>query len=142
MQIEIRHCHSAIYARDLIYMMNGGVMDEDKLRGLEAMTGVGSDIWIGLIDEVPVCAWGLVPPTLISDRAYLWLYVTDKVEEHKFIFVRWSQRVMEELRQRYPTIYGVCEVSNSRAIRWMRWLGAEFGHPEAKVVPFVIHGVA
>src|SRR5438445_3810574 len=62
MQVEIRHCQSAAYARDLICEMNGGVMEADKLRSLEAMTGVGSDLWIGLIDEVPVCAWGLVPP--------------------------------------------------------------------------------
>src|SRR2546422_670823 len=95
MQVEIRHCQSAAYARDLICLMNGGVMEPEKLRSLDAMTGVGSDLWIGLIDEVPVCAWGLVPPSLISDRAYLWLYVTDAVEANKFIFIRWSQRSEE-----------------------------------------------
>ena len=142
MQVEIRHCQSATYARDLICLMNGGVMDADKLRSLEAMTGVGSDLWIGLINEVPVCAWGLVPPSLISDRAYLWLYVTEGVEEHKFIFVRWSQRVMQELRKQYPTIYGCCDIHNSRAIRWMKWLGAEFGLPSDSVIPFVINGAA
>lgn len=138
MQVEIRHCESAVYARDLISTMNGGVMDGDKLRSLEAMTGIGSDLWIGLINEVPVCAWGLVPPSLISDRAYLWLYVTEGVDEHKFIFVRWSQRIMADLRKRYPMIYGVCEVDNKRAIRWMKWLGAEFGYPGEAVIPFVI----
>lgn len=140
MRVEIRHCQSAAYARDLINMMNGGVMDGDKLRSLEAMTGVGSDLWIGLFDDVPVCAWGLVPPSLISDRAYLWLYVTEAVEENKFIFVRYSQRVMEDLRKLYPTIYGVCEVGNARAIRWMHWLGAEFGYPTDAVIPFMIGG--
>lgn len=142
MRIEIRHCESAVLARDLIYMMNGGVMDSDKVRSLEMMTGIGSDVWIGLMDEVPVCAWGLVPPSLISDRAYLWLYVTERIDEHKFIFIRTSQRVVEELRQRYDTIYGVCEVDNSRAIRWVKWLGAEFGAPSGRVVPFVINGTS
>jgi hypothetical protein len=138
MDVEIRHCESATMARDLISMMNGGLLDADKLRSLEAMTGVGSDLWIGLFDGVPVCAWGLVPPSLISDRAYLWLYCTEGVERNKFMFIRWSQRVMDELKQMYPKIHGVCEVSNPRAIRWMKLLGAEFSYPHDGIAPFVI----
>lgn len=142
MMVEIRHCSSGVLARDLIYMMNGGVMDTDKVRSLQMMTGVGSDVWIGLMDDVPVCAWGLVPPSMISDRAYLWLYATPKIDEHKFIFIRWSQRVVEDLRKRYDTIFGVCEAENARAIRWVRLLGANFGTQSGGLVPFVISGTA
>ncbi len=126
--------------RQLILEMKGGVLDDNDLRALESCTAYASHLWAGYIRGRPVCAWGLVPPTLLSDRAYLWLYAAPAVEEFKFLFVRHSQMIMEEMREIYPVIYGVCEVDNPRAIRWLKWLGAEFGYPKATHVPFLIGG--
>lgn len=130
----------ANHARYLISQMKeGGLTDEDN-RKLDACLGPASDIWVGFIDKVPVCAWGLVPPTMLSDRAYLWLYASPLVDDYKFLFVRYSQRVVEGLRTYYPTIYGVCDVENDRAIRWLKWLGGKFTEPYEGQVPFTIGG--
>lgn len=126
---------SAGSARDLIIQMNGGVIDHGVLN---ACTPAGSDLWVGYVDDTPVCAWGLVPPSILSDRAYIWLYASPLVDEYKFLFVRQSQRVMEELRQYYPHLYGVCNVNNARAIRWLQWLGAEFDPAIGTTLPFHI----
>ncbi len=96
------------------------------------------EVRVGMLDGVIACAWGLIPPTILSDTAWLWLITTDIVAEHKFLFVRHSQRYIEEALKEYPNIIGSAEVKNWSARRWLRWLGAEFGEPEGKMIPFII----
>jgi hypothetical protein len=94
--------------------------------------------WIGKDDDAVLCYMGLIPPTLLSDQAYLWLRTTEAMQEHVFVFVRYSQVVIAEMLTEFPAIIGHCEVSATKSIRWLRWLGAEFGAPEDRLVPFTI----
>src|SRR5277367_3108840 len=96
------------------------------------------EVRYGLIDGVVACVWGLIPPTLLSDRAWLWLITTDIVAEHKFLFIRHSQRYIELALKEYPYIIGDCLASNHAAKRWLQWLGAEFHEPVGGRIPFVI----
>ncbi len=82
--------------------------------------------------------WGLIPPTLMSNQAYLWLYTTDLVKEHQFLFVRYSQRMVEKLLEHYESIVGHVQVDAPRSRQWLKWLGAEFGNPKGSNIPFVI----
>lgn len=127
--------------RELILRMKGGILSDEDYRALDACTSFASHLWVGYIRDAPVCAWGLVPPTFLSDRAYLWLYSTDAVDEFKFLFVRHSQLIMEQMKQIYPEIYGVCALSQPKSIRWLKWLGAEFGYSGSTHISFSI-GVA
>lgn len=96
------------------------------------------NVWIGLYDGKLVCVWGLIPPTILSDSAHLWLYVTDEIEHCKFLFIRHSQIHVQEMLKEYPSIVGCCEVQNKKAIKWVEWLGAKFGKPVEGMVPFLI----
>lgn len=124
--------------RELILEMHDGILTEEDLRALETCTSRATYLWIGYIRERPVCAFGLVPPTLLADRAYLWLYASPAVEEFKFAFVRHSQLVMEDMLTLYPAIYGVTRADNPRAIRWLKWLGATYAQPQNGLIPFQI----
>lgn len=124
--------------RQLILEMSGGVVDDTDLRALESCTSRASHLWIGYIRSRPVCAWGLVPPTFLSDRAYLWLYASPAVDEYKFIFVRNSQLQLEMMQRIYPTIFGVTRAEDARAIRWIKWLGGKYGAPQNGLRPFLI----
>lgn len=95
-------------------------------------------IWVLNVNGIVLCAWGLVPPTLVSNIAYIWLHTTDAVKEYEFIFVRKSQIALKEMLKQYPIITGHCEVGADRSIRWLKWLGAKFGEPAGKLVPFMI----
>lgn len=113
-----------------------GVLGADKtLKQCLLLSGIS---WMGFIDGKVACVWGLVPPTLMSNRAYLWLLTTDLVDEHQFIFVRHSQRFVEEALKEYDIIVGHCHSKETRSIRWLKWLGAEFSVPEGLRVPFSI----
>lgn len=110
---------------------------EDR-RAFDACLALTTALWSGYINDRLVAVWGLVPPTILSDRAYLWLFCTEEVEEHTFIFVRYSQLVIENLLTEWPTIVGHVLMTNDRAYRWLKWLGADFGPPVDGIIPFVI----
>ena len=95
-------------------------------------------IYYGEVDGKVACVWGLIPPSLLSDSAYLWLLTTDIVAENKFLFVRHSQRYVEEMLKEYPLIIGDCMLDNPQAVRWLRWLGAHFHDPVDNRLPFSI----
>ncbi len=95
-------------------------------------------VWIGKKDDEVLCFMGLIPPTLLSDRAYLWLQTTPAMQDHVFTFVRHSQLLLAEMLKEFPLIVGHCEASQTKSIRWLRWLGAEFGTPIGRAIPFEI----
>ena len=97
-----------------------------------------SRVWLGYAEGQVQCLWGIVSPTLLSDRAYLWLYTTEHLHNHVFLLVRHSQRVVQDILKDFPTIAGHCEVHATKSIRWLRWLGATFGEPQGRLVPFII----
>ena len=105
---------------------------------MEFCLKVSSMIYRGTVDGKVICIWGLVPSSLLSDRAYLWLYTTKEVEEHQFIFVRHSQRMIEEMLKQFDIIVGHAHIDAPRSIRWLKWLGATFSEPDGKRIPFVI----
>lgn len=108
---------------------------EDIMRACQLLSG---EMWVAYIDDALACCWSVVPPTIFSQQAYLWLYHTDKFAEHKFILVRKSQIVIEVMLERYPILIGHCKVGADSSIRWLRWLGAVFGEPIADAIPFTI----
>lgn len=97
-----------------------------------------SSVWTGFIDGELVCFWGLIPPTLLADNAYLWLYTTEALTGNEFVFVRQSQIALRKMQESYPTIIGHVRAGNDHAIKWLRWLGAEFAEPQGIMIPFAI----
>ena len=98
-----------------------------------------TSLWTGYYDGELVCCWGLVAPTLLSDRAYLWLYTTDALAGREFAFVRHSQREVEKMLELHPIINGYATAGATRSRQWLKWLGARFiGEPQGQYVPFEI----
>lgn len=93
---------------------------------------------VGYVDGNPACVWGLIPRTLLSQQAYLWLLTTDVCAEHKFLLVRYSQLFVEQALKTYTTLTGHVDAGNFSAKRWLKWLGAEFGETDGKKVNFTI----
>lgn len=96
MTTEVKHVN-AVEAKGYITHL---ALTNDEAYAMEYCFDMSTSIWIGLIDDHLACIWGLIPPTLMSNQAYLWLYTTDVIKEHQFILVRHSQLVMEEILKR------------------------------------------
>lgn len=119
-------------------LCQGNHVSRDDEAKMDQCLALSQSLYVGHIDGKLICLWGLIPPTLLSTRAYLWLYTTAAVRDHEFIFVRRSQRAIELLLEEYPAIYGHVHVGHPDSIRWLKWLGAEFSEPDGKLIPFVI----
>lgn len=122
----------------LLSLTNGGSLDDKQLELIQWCQMMSGEMWTAWIGGDLVAIWGLIPPSLLSSQAYLWMHSTDAVREHTFLFVRHSQRMVERMLKHYEIIIGHCEVEAAHSRRWLRWLGAEFGSPSGPFVPFTI----
>lgn len=94
-----------------------------------------TNFWIAKEDENLIGFWGLIPPTLLSVRAYIWLYLFHDVI-HRISFARKSILAFRALVAEFPVVVGHCACTNPSAIRWLSWLGATFNEPENGFVSF------
>lgn len=115
------------------------LLSEMQNRTLDLHLASTGTIYAGYIRGAFVCAWGLMPPTLLSNTAYLWLYTTDALAGNEFLFVRHSQVQLNRLFEEYDVICGVVSESSPHSQRWLQWLGAHFAEPEEGVIPFEIY---
>lgn len=107
--------------------LSAGLRLEAKEAGiLEFCQQLSSEVWTGYVDGQLICCWGLIPPTLLSNQAYLWMHSTPAIRDHQFLLVRHSQKIIEQMLDRYEQIIGDCRVDADDSIRWLKWLGAEF----------------
>lgn len=101
-------------------------LDPKEIGMLEFCQSLSSEVWTGYVDGNLICCWGLIPPTLLSNQAYLWMHSTPAIRDHQFLLVRHSQRIIEHVLTQYDKIVGDCLVDAADSIRWLKWLGAEF----------------
>lgn len=124
--------------QDVVDITQGGMGKHYK--SLSGYMTLSDRCYVGIIDDEIVCVWGVMRQSLMSSRGYLWLLTTEQADAHKFLLIRWSQRVIERLLTNYSCLIGECEISNHQARRWMRLLGATFSPPEGRSIPFQIVG--
>lgn len=121
----------------VISLMLDGPLSQRESEVLDYCQTLG-EVFTGYVDDEFVCCWGLIPPSFLSNQAYLWMWAPDTIK-HQFIFIRQSQLQVEKMLEQYDSIVGHCKTSSHSAQRWLKWLGAEFGNPSDGVIPFVIH---
>lgn len=136
MSVEIAPLSASI--SNLISFASGGTISSKQMEMLEWCQKMSAEVWSGWASGELIAIWGLIPPSLLSNQAYLWMHSTEAVRDHTFMLVRYSQRVMDVMLDRYETINGHCLTSASDSRHWVRWLGGEFGEPQGNVIPFTI----
>src|SRR6266704_5757893 len=82
-----------------------GIAEHDRIP-MRTCLVMSEQVFKGTIDGELACIWGLVPSSFLSGRAYIWMHVKPIVDQHQFVFVRHSQRILESLLQEYPIILG------------------------------------
>lgn len=113
-------------------------LSDNEHQIMENCLRISAEINTGVIHGKLCCIWGLIPPTLLSDQAYLWLYTTEAMKDHEFLFVRHSQKELERILKEYSSIVGFVHADAETSKRWLKWLGAVFGEPDGKRIPFRI----
>lgn len=122
--------------KQLISSANGVTVSDDEMKTMESTAKLSIPLLAGLYGDELLSVFGFVPEHLLSDRAHLWVYSTPAVEKHKTVFARTSQSVINNMLDQYPEIVGYC--LSTKAMIWLRWLGAEFDQPRRGAHPFII----
>src|SRR5216684_6512707 len=68
------------------------------------------EAYAGFVDDDFICCWGLVPPTFLSNEAYLWMWASGPIP-HQFLFIRHSVLKVCKFLGRYDCIRGHCKLS-------------------------------
>ena len=102
---------------------------------------MSEDSWVAKLDGQVVVCWGVIPPSILSSMAYVWVVASNDIGKHphvKFLFIRYSQRILEIMLQKYESLYGFCFPHESESIKWLRHLGAKFEDPHGGKILFRI----
>lgn len=97
---------------------------------------LAGEIWTGWVTGELEACWGVVPPSFMSDEAYLWFWHLPI--RHPILLARYSREVISTLHERWSVLHGHCKINSPSSQRWLKWLGAEFGAPQDEVVSFVL----
>lgn len=91
--------------------------------GLEAETWAtnSSLLLAGIYDDKCICICGLIPTSLISDKAYIWFWAPTVIP--KIVLGRGAKRVLNKLLELYPKL--ICNCYNADSVRWLLSLGAK-----------------
>lgn len=85
--------------------------------------------WTGLVDDVPVCMFGVTPSSVLSDCGRPWMIGTDRLEAHATIFLNRCKRVVKIMLDAYPRLENYVDERNTKAIKWLQWLKFSFDEP-------------
>lgn len=96
---------------------------------------IAGEVWAGLVNGELEACWGVIPPSFMADTAYLWML--NIPVRHPILLGRYSRKVISTLLWRWPSITGHCHLG-APSMRWLGWLGAEFGQPHSGLIPFEI----
>jgi hypothetical protein len=80
--------------------------------------------WTGFYKDEIACIAGLKASTFLSDEAHLWACTTPVVDDHPFLFARYSQIFVRYLlKEHYRVICGCVDPQFARSVVWLKWLG-------------------
>lgn len=82
-----------------------------------------AEAWLLTFDGEPASVLGVVPETLLSERAYVWSYSWPIVRRYRKSFLSISKEFVKMLLGKYPFLYGI----SKRETVWLEHLGATFG---------------
>lgn len=97
-------------------------------------------VWSGHVDGEMVACWGVIPPSFLSEEAYIWMW--NMPLKHPLIVARHSREVISTLLDLWPVLKGHCEAANPQSQRWLSWLGADFVANQGDLVRFEIRRAA
>ncbi len=76
------------------------------------------------IKGMPVAMFGIVPQTLLSDRANVWLLATDGILKVRKSFLKHCKEFIDVMLKEYSVLENYVDARNALSIRWLKWCGA------------------
>lgn len=113
--------------RDEVWALAHHTPEEALWRSVEVSRDT---VFTGTADDVPVCIFGVKPPSLLGVAASPWMLGTDGVNFHSRAFLRYSRRFIKMLSEEFPVMENYVDARNTASIRWLQWTGFSVYYPE------------
>lgn len=84
---------------------------------------------VALFDGQPEVIFGAGDLSILTRLGAPWMLGSDAIERHRVEFLRGSVHWRGQLLRRYDVLRNIVDCRNKTAIRWLRWLGFQFGEP-------------
>lgn len=78
-----------------------------------------------LHNEKPIVMFGIIPDGMSS--GVLWMITTYGIEDIGRVFVRNCKKWFKDMLEIYPLLWGTVDLRNKVSIRWLTYLGCEWG---------------
>lgn len=84
-----------------------------------------STTFVLMLHEQPVCAFGVVPISALSGLGAPWMVGTTRLDACASGFIRHCKSDLSAFFGQWHKLYNVVDARNTKAIRWLKWLGFE-----------------
>lgn len=85
---------------------------------------------------VPFAIFGIVPDSILGDRACVWCLVTHRLAHNKRAVAFYAPRIIRDFTTRYPVLYNRIHEDNTISMKWLKRLGFTFGNKINNFIPF------
>jgi len=82
---------------------------------------------IGYIFDEMAALIAVIPVNMIEDRYAILFLTTPVVDKNPVIFLRRTKQSFAKLAETYSTLETYVDLSYNEAVKWLEWLGADFG---------------
>ena len=110
--------------------------NSSPLGALRNSIRLSSHISCCLVNDVPVCIFGVTPWSILTGTASPWLLGTDEIQRHRKIFVTETRQGVKDMLTLYPYLVNWVHCDNVASISWLRGMGFQFDEPE----PYGVRG--
>ncbi len=91
----------------------------------------GDKSYTGFHHGVPVCMWGVSLQSFIGMVGVPWMVATSHLDNGAAIpFLRLSKAMLLELSDGYDILQNYVDCRNTRAIRWLKYMGFSMQEPQ------------
>lgn len=81
-------------------------------------------------NEKPIVMFGIVPQSLLSNSATIWLLASPEIERIQVAFLKHSRYFIDLMLQHYPYLDNYVDAENKKSIEWLKFCGATLEEPK------------
>jgi hypothetical protein len=132
------YCHIPIIAANVRDADRQELYDFCQLLPLEAIEqsfDAAAAVWTGMIDDIPMCMFGVTDAVDRPGVGIPWLITTVDIEQYSLTFLKHCRPVVASMKKEFKLLENYVAVNNILAITWLKWLGFKFGCEE-EIGPF------
>lgn len=82
--------------------------------------------WAAVVDGETIAMFG-VTPRGPAGQGRPWMIGTKDLDRHRFKFSKGCAAVVQEMLDTFPSLENVVDCRNRKTVRWLKWLGFDFG---------------